>query len=79
MDALKAEFALKRKAVEGDRSFRPTKYVRRGEMERIKEEEERKAREEKVAREETQRQAEMSTLRRKEKVSFFRCQLPGDA
>ncbi|KIM62786.1 hypothetical protein SCLCIDRAFT_1214906 [Scleroderma citrinum Foug A] len=69
MDALKAEIAVKRKAVEGDRSSRPTKYLRRGELERLKEEEERKAREEKerVAREEAQRQAEMSSMRRKEK------------
>lgn len=74
MDALKAEIAVKRKAVEGDRSSRPTKYLRRGELERLKEEEERKAREEKerVAREEAQRQAEMSSMRRKEKVSILR-------
>ncbi|KAA1467417.1 Prp18-domain-containing protein [Dentipellis sp. KUC8613] len=45
MDALKAEIASKRKAL-GEGSSRPSKYVRRGELERMKEEEERKAREE---------------------------------
>ncbi|KAG2071774.1 Prp18-domain-containing protein [Suillus decipiens] len=47
MDALKAEIALKRKAVQNDTEKRPSKYVRRGELERLKEEEERQAREEK--------------------------------
>lgn len=81
MDALKAEIAIKRKAVEGDRSSRPTKYLRRGEIERLKEEEERKAREEKerIVQEEAQRKAETTTTRSKEKVSFVDCQLPGDA
>ncbi|OAX36227.1 Prp18-domain-containing protein [Rhizopogon vinicolor AM-OR11-026] len=47
MDALKAEIALKRKVVQNDADIRPSKYMRRGELERIKEEEERLAREEK--------------------------------
>ena len=46
MDALKAEIALKRKPV--DVGFRPTKYMRRGDIERIKEEEEEKAKQERA-------------------------------
>ncbi|KAI0714381.1 pre-mRNA splicing factor [Cerioporus squamosus] len=47
MDALKAEIANKRKALEIPAvDGRPTKYMRRGELERLKEEQERKAREE---------------------------------
>ena len=45
MDALKAEIASKRKALDNVPP-RPTKYMRRGDVERMKEEEERKAREE---------------------------------
>ncbi|TFY74520.1 hypothetical protein EWM64_g9493 [Hericium alpestre] len=45
MDALKAEIASKRKALD-DGTARPSKYVRRGELERLKEEHERKEREE---------------------------------
>jgi pre-mRNA-splicing factor 18 len=46
MDALKAEIATKRKPVL-DNSTRPTKYMRRGDIERLKEEQEQKAQEEK--------------------------------
>ena len=45
MDALKAEITSKRKAL-GNELQRPKKYMRRGEIERMKEEEEQKAREE---------------------------------
>ncbi|KAH9995728.1 Prp18 domain-containing protein [Russula vinacea] len=45
MDALKAEIASKRKALDNVPP-RPNKYMRRGDIERLKEEEERKAREE---------------------------------
>ncbi|KAI0048978.1 Prp18-domain-containing protein [Auriscalpium vulgare] len=45
MDALKAEIAVKRKALD-DGPVRQQKYVRRGDLERLKEEEERKARDE---------------------------------
>jgi len=44
MDALKAEIASKRKAL--DNAPRPTKYMRKGDIERMKEEEERQTREE---------------------------------
>ncbi|KAI6104795.1 Prp18 domain-containing protein [Pisolithus thermaeus] len=44
MEALKAEIAVKRKTVEAVSSSRPTKYMRRGDIERLKEEEERRAR-----------------------------------
>ncbi|KAI0059175.1 Prp18-domain-containing protein [Artomyces pyxidatus] len=43
MDALKAEIASKRKALD-DVPTRPNKYMRKGDIERMKEEEERKAR-----------------------------------
>lgn len=44
MEALKAEIAVKRKTVEAVSSSRPNKYMRRGDFERLKEEEERRAR-----------------------------------
>ncbi|KAG6336368.1 hypothetical protein ID866_2725 [Astraeus odoratus] len=47
MDALKAEITLKRKTVELSSSSRPSKYMRRADLEKLKEEEERRAREEK--------------------------------
>jgi pre-mRNA-splicing factor 18 len=40
MDALKAELAKKRKAAEEAASNRPTKYMKRGDLERMKLEEE---------------------------------------
>jgi len=49
MDALKAEIASKRKAFDNGPS-RPNKYMRRGDIERMKEEEELKAREEAAKR-----------------------------
>ena len=52
MDALKAEIALKRKTLEIPvADGRPTKYMRKGDIERLKEEQERKAKEEKEAKE----------------------------
>lgn len=49
MDALKAEIASKRKAIQDDPlvSARPTKYMRRGDIEKLKEEQELKEREQK--------------------------------
>lgn len=60
MDALKAEIATKRKALTEDPvlASRPTKYMRRGEIEKMKEEQERKAREEKEQAERAARDAE---------------------
>ena len=55
MDALKAEIASKRKALE-HAPQRPNKYMRRGDIERMKEEEERKAREEAAKNAEAQAQ-----------------------
>ncbi|KIL67479.1 hypothetical protein M378DRAFT_257942 [Amanita muscaria Koide BX008] len=55
MDALKAVIADKRKAAEDDTpTGRQTKYMRRGDMERMKEEQEAKTREENKLLEETQ-------------------------
>jgi hypothetical protein len=48
MDALKAEVALKRKNIDSDVP-RPTKYMRRGEIERLKEEQEQREKQEKLA------------------------------
>jgi len=57
MDALKAEIASKRKALENVPP-RPTKYMRRGDIERMKEEEERKAREEAAKKAEAEAEAQ---------------------
>jgi len=48
MDALKAEIASKRKAITEDPvlSARPNKYMRRGDLERLREEQEEKLKEE---------------------------------
>lgn len=45
MDALKAVIALKRKAEEENSLGLPTKYIRRGELERLREEQDQKAQE----------------------------------
>ena len=45
MDALRAEIATKRKAIQDDVQG-PSKYMRRGDLERLKTEKEQKAREE---------------------------------
>jgi len=55
MDALKAEIASKRKAFD-NAPQRPNKYMRRGDIEKMKEEEERKAREEAVKKAEDEAQ-----------------------
>ncbi|CDO74367.1 hypothetical protein BN946_scf184355.g15 [Trametes cinnabarina] len=72
MDALKAEIAMKRKALEipVPEGARPTKYMRRGELERLKEEQERKEREEKEAqlREQLEREEREREERRREKA-----------
>ncbi|KAI0350064.1 pre-mRNA splicing factor [Trametes cingulata] len=73
MDALKAEIAVKRKALEipVPEGARPTKYMRRGELERLKEEQERKEREEREARlrEEREREEREREERRREKAA----------
>ena len=56
MDALKAEIAQKRKAADTSTNGRPQKYMRKGDLERLKEEQERKAREEKEAQERAERE-----------------------
>ncbi|KAG9037889.1 mRNA splicing protein prp18 [Tulasnella sp. JGI-2019a] len=56
MDFLKAEIAGKRKALD-DSTSRPNKYMRKGDIEKMKEEELRKQREEERARKEEQRQS----------------------
>ncbi|PCH42614.1 Prp18-domain-containing protein [Wolfiporia cocos MD-104 SS10] len=60
MNALKAEIAVKRKALQEDPvlAARPTKYLRRGELERLREERERKEKEEKEAKEREEREGQ---------------------
>ncbi|THG99731.1 hypothetical protein EW026_g2657 [Hermanssonia centrifuga] len=59
MDALKAEIALKRKTFQDvPPTDRPAKYMRRGDIERLKEEQERKEREDKEAKERERKEAE---------------------
>lgn len=48
MDALKAEIAVKRKNLEADIGPRQTKYMRRGDIERIKQEQEQAAKQERA-------------------------------
>ena len=76
MDALKAELAAKRKAIEDDPiPGRQTKYMRRGDLDRLKEEQERKVREEKAAAEkEAQAEREAKALATKaSKVCVLCC------
>ncbi|KAI0749901.1 Prp18 domain-containing protein [Daedaleopsis nitida] len=62
MDALKAEIAVKRKALDiipaATDGPRPTKYMRRGDLERLKEEQERKEKEEKEEQRRLERERE---------------------
>ena len=71
LDALKAEIAIKRKATP-DGSSRPSKYMRRGDLEKLKEEQERKEREEKekARLEKEQKEREAAEEKAKEKVSM---------
>ena len=75
LDALKAEIAIKRKATP-DGSSRPSKYMRRGDLEKLKEEQERKEREEKEKEKEKarlekeQKEREAAEEKAKEKVSM---------
>lgn len=80
MDALKAEIATKRKAIQDDPlANRPNKYMRRGDIERLREEAEHKAREEKrkLELEEEARKAavraEKETRKNLVKVSHWHC------
>jgi pre-mRNA-splicing factor 18 len=66
MDALKAEIASKRKARDNGPPH-PNKYMRRGDIERMREEEEQKAREEATKKVEVEA-AEQAT---QPKVRFF--------
>ena len=61
MDALKAEIASKRKARDNGPP-RPNKYLRRGDIERMREEEEQKAREEAATKKVEVETAEQATL-----------------
>lgn len=72
MDALKAEVSAKRKALQEDSiaALRPSKYMRRGDIERLKEEAE--ARQNKESEEAAKREAEVkATARKPSQVSVF--------
>ena len=71
LDALKAEIAIKRKATP-DGSSRPSKYMRRGDLEKLKEEQERKEREEKekARLEKEQKEREAAEEKAKEKFAI---------
>ncbi|EJD49012.1 Prp18-domain-containing protein [Auricularia subglabra TFB-10046 SS5] len=66
MDFLKSEIANKRKALEDDVP-RPAKYMRRGDLDRLREEEERKRREEQAAEAEKAALAKAATPRERSK------------
>lgn len=74
MDALKAEIASKRKAAQDDptTSSRPNKYMRRGDIEKLKEVQELKEREEKEhkVREEREEAEAKRAAKSKAKVSI---------
>jgi hypothetical protein len=69
MDGLLAEVASKRKALESD-AQRPTKYMRKGEIERLREEEEQKRKIEQEAKEAATRQEKEAEAIKKAKVCF---------
>lgn len=59
MDALKAEIALKRKTIDSSNGQpRPSKYMRKGDIERLREEQEKQDREERQRRDNEQKQAD---------------------
>jgi len=67
MEALKAEIALKRKSAQGD-SNRPAKYMRRGEIEKLKEEQEKQEREVKEAKELEAKEAQKVAVKAKNRL-----------
>ncbi|KAI0782292.1 Prp18 domain-containing protein [Abortiporus biennis] len=74
MDALMAEIALKRKTISspapggGEGGSRPTKYMRRGDIERMKEEEERRVKEEKEREKREEKERMEREMKKKAKV-----------
>ena len=70
MDALKAEIASKRKAVEENSLSRPTKYMRRGELERLREEQEQKVRDGKKVEEASRQDVVSNETPKTTRVSF---------
>ncbi|OCB84928.1 Prp18-domain-containing protein [Sanghuangporus baumii] len=71
LDALKAEIAGKRKPT-ADEVPRPTKYLRRGELEKLKAEQERKEKEEKEKQKRKQEQNEREVAEAKERIKTAR-------
>lgn len=65
MDALKAEIALKRKAIQDDPllASRPNKYMRKGAIEKLREEQELKEKEVQAAEQQLERQAKEQVRR----------------
>ncbi|TFK28210.1 Prp18-domain-containing protein [Coprinopsis marcescibilis] len=62
MDALKAEIASKRKQIDDPVAQRPNKYMRRGDIERLKQEQEQRALEENRQKEDAQRKVVEASL-----------------
>ncbi|KAL5526854.1 hypothetical protein ACEPAF_8581 [Sanghuangporus sanghuang] len=71
LDALKAEIAGKRKLT-ADEVPRPTKYLRRGELEKLKAEQERKEKEEKEKQKRKREQNEREVAEAKERIKTAR-------
>lgn len=73
MDALKAEIANKRKAIQDEpTTSRPTKYMRRGDIEKMKEEEEQKAKQEKERKAREEKEAkDAAAAQKKATVSIL--------
>ncbi len=73
MDALKAEIASKRKAIQDDPlASRPNKYMRRGDIERLREQEAQKARDEKLELEQAEAAAVQSAKDAREEAKVSR-------
>lgn len=69
MDGLLAEVAAKRKAISDDQlNPKPSKYMRRGELERLREEQERKEKAEKEAENTAEKQRKEELVRKASKV-----------
>ena len=69
LDALKAEITIKRKSIDPLTNGRPNKYMRRGELDKLKEEQERKEREEKQRKKAEELAKKEAAWNRKGKVS----------
>ena len=72
LEALKAEIATKRKVEASVSDGRPTKYLRKGDLERLKAQQEQKEREEKERKKHAQQEKREETLLATVSLSFSR-------